>query len=456
MEPWIFMLQFPGFSGPIEHWLSHYRSAFDAWEDGGVRGLVIGRLYFTQEDGTTITAFKSDPKIYESFGLTAAPPQPRDPEKEKRLYALLDDAASRNWHVMVFSSIGVATSALPVEEDPYGVVPYAASLQDLTSAYPQIHGHIIDGPGENPYELAFHHGGELFEIQDHHRKQWPHLGVDVDRAERGMAHLRRRFHELTPSAVRYKAQGGMLAALDLFDVNEDALYWLRARREATLGYLAAVRRQVDKLDRKVELGGIPRTATFSSLTGQDYQQLGRYLDYVFPKHYFWHRGFDGMYGTIARWVKQLSQWNPLLTEEDCFAVVKSLFGIELPGITTLTDMERGFPDEFFSRIVHGETLRALEAVGDPDKVIAWVSTGRSPHGGDSMTTYDLQRMLIESQRAGLKRFIFHSTEELGAAEWRVISGMFGNLWNEDPTGYWPVATEKPDTWNGGRKPITSD
>ena len=455
MEPWMFMLQFPGFTGPIEHWLDHdrYREAFDAWEDGGVRGLVIGRLYFTQDDGTQIPAFKSDPKIYQSFGLEPGPPLPRDPEKEKRLVQLLDDAASRGWHILTFSSIGVPTGALPRHVDPHRAVSYAASMKDLVCALPQLHGHIIDGPGENHYELGFHHGGELFEIRDEVRATWSHLGVDIDRAERGMNHLKKSFHELTPSRVRYHATGGMLSCLDLFDLDEDALYWLRTRRRFTLDFLRTIRSQIDKLDLKVQIGGIPRTATFSPLTGQDYHELGRTLDYVFPKHYFWHRGFDGMYGTIARWVTTLSQWNPSLTEEDCFAVVKALFGIDLPGVNSIADMEGGFPDEFFSKVVYGETRRALEAVGDPDKVIAWVSTGRSPHGGDPMPARDLQGILSESQRAGLKRFLYHSTEDLGAAEWRVISGMCGNLWNEDPEGYWPTATEKPDTWDGKRKHV---
>jgi hypothetical protein len=28
----------------------------------------------------------------------------------------------------------------------------------------------------------------------------------------------------------------------------------------------------------------------------------------------------------------------------------------------------------------------------------------------------------------------------------------GKEWVEDPEGYWPPDTPKPDTWNGGRKP----
>ena len=436
MVPWIFT------QSPLEYWMTDYKRTFNAWEDGGVRGIVFGYLRFMQEDGTAIPTFPPDPKVYESFGVSPPAEAPRDPEKEKQLHAMLDDAASRGWHIMTFSVPG-GGGGRPLEEDPYGVVGFAASAQDTMNAYPQAHGVIIDGPGEQHYELAFHHGGELLEIREGERHRFAALGKDIDRLERGIGHLRERLHNLTPSLVRYHAPGGMLAALTLFDINEDALYWLRTRQETALGYMKAVRAQVDGLNRKMELGGIPRTATFSSLTGQNYQQMAPLFDYIFPKHYYWHRGFDGMYGTIARWVRKLSEWNPVLTEEDCFAVVKSLFGLELPGVHSLMDMELGFSEEFFSEVVYNETRRALEAIGDIDKVIAWVSTGRSPHAGDAMTAGDLHGILTASERAGLERFLFHPDPDLSASEWRVISGACGNLWEQSRDGYWPSDSEKP-------------
>jgi hypothetical protein len=115
-------------------------------------------------------------------------------------------------------------------------------------------------------------------------------------------------------------------------------------------------------------------------------------------------------------------------------------------------MEKGFPDEFFDKIVFSETKRALEATRNPDKVIAWVSTGRNPHAGDPMPAHDLERILAASHRAGLKRFIFHPDVNIGAAEWKVISRMCGKEWKEDPNGYWPADTPRPETWNGGRTP----
>ena len=153
--------------------------------------------------------------------------------------------------------------------------------------------------------------------------------------------------------------------------------------------------------------------------------MASYFDIVFPKHYYWHRGFDGLYGTVARWVQRLCRWNPSLTESDAFLVVRSLFGIDLPRVDDLLDMELGFPQEFFDELVLAESERALAAVGDPDKVIFWVSTGRSPHAGDSMGARDLHGILTASERAGARRFLFHPDPEMGAPEWRVISNMCG-------------------------------
>ena len=461
MVPWIFV------HNPLERWLGDYHHTFDAWEDGGVCSIVVGRLWFDQEDGPGIPlwggiltpSFPADPKVYESFGLNPPPETPRDTDKEKQLHALLDNAASRGWHIMIFDSRdGLRllyqrgqniTSGLSLEEDPYGAVEVAAGIQDIMNAYPQVHGVILDAPGEHNYELAFHRGTEFLSPTAYERSRFVPLGVDIDRLERGIAHLRNRFRHLTPDLVRYHAPGGMLAALTLFDLNEDALYWLRIRRETALGFMAAVREQIDGVKPKVELGGIPRTAAFSGLTGQDYQQMASYFDYIFPKHYFWHRGNDGMYGTVARWVQQIAAWNPALTEGDCFAVVKAWLGLELPGISSLLDMEVGFPEEFFSQIVYNETRRVLEAIGDDDKVIAWVSTGRSPHGGDAMPARDLHGILAASERAGLKRFLFHPDPDLGAPEWSVISGLCGNLWHQSRDGYWPPDTDKPHEFTRG-------
>ena len=429
MEAWVFTCS----DSPLEHWLDGFETRFDAWEEGGVTGIVVGRMAFRQDDGSTIPAYAPDPEVYKALGAEVPAPSPRDLEKEKKLQAMLDNAAARGWRILIFSGVGST-----------------AHVQDQMNTFPQVHGVIADGPGENHYELAFHHGGELLELRPGEEARFGQIGAEIDRLHRGIHHLRHRLHNLTPELVRYHADGGMLGSLLLFDINEDVLYWLRQRQERARFDWQYMRNQVDAVDRKVELGGIPRAVTWSSLTGQNYHQMAEYFDYIFPKHYFWHRGMDGMYGTISRWVKRLGKWNATLTEADCFAVVKALLGIELPGINSLMDMEMGFPDEFFSKVVYNETKRALAAVGDPDKVIAWVSTGRSPHGGDQMQARDLHGILSASQQAGLKRFLYHPEPDFGAAEWTIISSLCGKQWDEDPNGYWPTETDKPGFWDGGR------
>ena len=331
-------------------------------------------------------------------------------------------------------------------EDPVGAVEVAAGVCDIMAAFPQAHGVVLDQPGEHDYELEFHRGTALLELSDLQRWRFEMQGADVARIERGQARLRRRMRTLTPGLVRYLAPGGMLGALELFDVDEDVLYWLRVRRQTALDFMARVRTELDDRADRVVLGGIPRTAAFSGLTGQDFSEMAAYFDFVFPKHYFWHRGNDGLYGTVARWVQQVATWNPELDEADCFAVVKAWLGLELPGIDSLADMELGFPEQFFAELVYAETRRALEAVSDAERVIPWVSTGRCPHGGEAMPARDLDGILKASQRAGATRFLFQPDPDLGAGEWSVISRLCGRPWRPSPQGYWPADSTRPDSY----------
>ena len=178
----------------------------------------------------------------------------------------------------------------------------------------------------------------------------------------------------------------------------------------------------------------------------DFLAWDEIVDFLLVKHYFWHRGFDGLYGTVARWVKQIHDWNPSLSERDCFTVVKAWLGADLPEVNSLADMELGFPQAFFDQVVEEETRRALAAVSDAGKILPWVDTGRIPHGGDPMTAGDLYRILEASEKAGLERFLFHNHAHLTSAEWAVISKMCGTTWDEDPDGYWPPNTPRPSTY----------
>ena len=94
--------------------MSNYQRIFDAWADGGVRGIVFGCQRFHQQvpesgsfyqpyrSGATLPTFAADPKVYKSFGVAPPADVPRDPMKEKQLQAMLDNAASRGWEILLF------------------------------------------------------------------------------------------------------------------------------------------------------------------------------------------------------------------------------------------------------------------------------------------------------------------------------------------------------------------
>jgi len=437
---------------PLEPVMEDHERIFDAWEAGGVKALVFGRLLFQGEDGgSTVPAFESRPAPYEQRGMEveAAGAGPEG-AKERQLHAMLDDARRRDWQVFIFCPGQGTTRArpLPPEADPHGALLQAAVWEDVFTAFPEADGGIVDGWTESPYELIYHHGNAVFRaLTEGQRAAAEACGYDAARLERGRQRLEARFHNLTSAAVRYYGHHGLLSGLNLFDLDEDGLYWLRWRRSDGLEQGRAFRRELDRLPRQLLLGNGLRSAVFSGMTAFDYLAWDEILDVLLVKHYFWHRGFDGLYGTVARWVKQIGAWNPELSEADCFTVARAWLGVHLPEVESLADMDRGFPQSFFDEVVTEETSRALAAVSDPRKIVPWVDTGRMPHGGDPMTSGDLHRILTASEAAGLQRFLFHNQAHLTSAEWKVISRLCGTEWDEDPTGpYWPPSTPRPDKY----------
>ena len=260
-------------------------------------------------------------------------------------------------------------------------------------------------------------------------------------------HLFTRLHNLTDRDIRIwcgtgssssagtfsgapQGGSGLLGAFGLLGNDPALAEWLAFRMDSLtetykrLGELARANTQ-----RSFKIAAGPRSAGWSSLCGYDYGRLGDVLDVMLCKHYFWHRGFDGLYGTVARYVQTLTEWSPGLSERGALQFVTALFGIELPGIETLRDFDRGFPPEFFQTVVVRETERAIAAMGDdPERVCPWVDAGRKPHDGEPFTPHDLDRMLEAAQGAGLRRFLYHHHGNLTPGEWAVISARCGQPW----------------------------
>ena len=92
---------------------------------------------------------------------------------------------------ILFYGPGHRGRARSFEQDPFGALSLAAGVEDTMRAFPQAKGVVIDGAGEHHYELAFHHGGELFELRESEKPLLQYLGKDLSRIERGIAHLHR-------------------------------------------------------------------------------------------------------------------------------------------------------------------------------------------------------------------------------------------------------------------------
>ena len=423
----------------VEPVIDDYERLFDAWGAGGVIGLVIGPLTFADGSAT----FDPDPTVYRRLGAELPPaPANRQPERRAGLSRALQAAKDRGWQVWLFQpGIGGPTlrdqhAALIVDERAR--TAWSARIIDTLQHYPMADGGVLDGP-EWGYEISpwhmvrdGHSRSNIFDdLPESVAPACATLGYDYRALVAAKDRLEARLHAMSDREVRRHggAAGGLLGGFGLFGRDRDLFDWLNFRLDSlTACYADIVATVKDASQPGIMLAAGPRSASFAPLCGYDLPRLAGVLDLLLPKHYFWHRGFDGMYGTIGRFVETLTAWNTDLSEAAALAVVASLFGLELPEVSSLADLDAGFPTAFFETIVRQETTRVLAATGDPDRVVAWGDSGRRPHEGDPFGAGDLARLLDHAAEAGLRRFIYHHQQNLTAAEWAVISRRCGTAW----------------------------
>jgi hypothetical protein len=437
----------------IEHVMDDYERLFDAWEVGGVDGLVIGPMFFNAarllpstrlETGRNPTAtFNPDPAIYQRLRVPV-PPSPEVPaDKRKRLEMMLQAAKNRGWSVWIFQASAGASldGGGNLITDDKMQRAFCARMIDTLQHYPMVDGAIMDGP-EWGYEIAPHHMDHrsyfFHDLPESVAPKCKELGYSYESLVSAKDRLFANLHSLQSSRVTLHAHGGLFGSLRLIEGDPDLLAWFRFRIEALTGFFRGVRTCLDtEMDRPIRLGVGPRTAAFAPLCGYDFALLAEFIDVLLPKHYFFHRGFDGMVGTVYRYVETLTDWNPGLSDADALAVVKALFGLVLPGVQRREDFDRALSPEFFEQIVHMETVKALAVVDDPSRIVPWVDSGRSPHDGDPMSAGDLRMLLETAESAGLQRFLYHHHGNLTASEWTVMSRMCGETWQPLKSSYRP-------------------
>lgn len=437
----------------IEHILDDHEALFDAWEAGGVDGLVIGPMQFESPKllpggrgftpGEATPTFDPDPTVYRRLGVTPPPPPAARPEKRKKLERTLSAAKERGWSVWIFqASVGAGPGGDGhILGDERSQAAVCARMIDTLEHYPMVDGAIMDGP-EWGYEIAPHHmNHRSYIFNDLPESVAPlckRLGYEYDALVRAKDNLYKALHELTPKRLQRCEGGGLLGAFQLLGGDPNVFAWLEFRTESLSRFFRGVRATLDReMSRPIRLGVGPRSAAFAPLCGYDFDALAECMDVLLPKHYFWHRGFDGMLGTVYRYVETLADWNPGLLDQDALRVVEALFGLRFPDVTCREDMEHALSPAFFEQIVTQETRRALAAVDDPERIVPWLEAGRTPHNGDPISAGQLDHLLKAAEAAGLKRFLYHHHGNLTPAEWTVISKRCGETWNPLTSPYVP-------------------
>ncbi|HEV2122229.1 MAG TPA: hypothetical protein VGW38_05580 [Chloroflexota bacterium] len=439
---------------PLEAVLSDQERILDAWQSGGVRGLVLGRLVF-QSDGPTarpVWAFAPNHTIYRRWDVPPPPePAERFPERREQLDRLIERAKGRGWSIYLFEPAAGAgppaadgrSAARHLLTDERHRRAYLARLEDTLTQFPQADGVVLDGP-EWGYEIEPGHRANLFDdVGPEVQAAAQAMGIDYNRLVAASDRLLQRLHKISREVATLDAPGGVFNALHLLSNDPGIVSWFAFRARTMTAFYRQVHQVAEALtrarNRQVKLALSPRMPSFSALCGYDLPAMAPMFDLILPKLYIWDRGIDGLYGTVRRYVRTLMEWNPGLWEPEAFASVRALLGIalpategsDLPSITSLRELERGFPDPFFSAWLVEEVKRCIAASdGYPWKVLPWVDSGRRPHGGDPVTAHDLRRLLVATKEGGARQVLYHNHAHLTAAEWSVLSDFCGSAWRE--------------------------
>ena len=441
----------------LEGVMYDHENILDAWREGGVDGVVFGPLVFGQQklsqnaqslpsEATEVApCYDPNPAVYKRLGVEApAAPEHKLPEKRALLTKTMQATKDRGMQVYIMYADGGAGPGGPGHHlhDEKTIASRVARMVDTLEHYPMADGVVMDGP-EWGYEMAPHHMNHrsyfFNDLPEDVADMAKDLGYDYGAMVAAKDRLLKLFHNLDSKRIRSNARGGLVGAHRMLGADPDLMAWLSFRGETLTNYFRQVRQGVAAhLDRPVRMGCGPRSAAFAPLCGYDFVDLAQFMDFLLPKHYFFHRGFDGFIGTVYRYSQTLMEWNPGLTVADTLEVVQAMFGIILPGVDDdMLDFESALSPEFFEQVVTQETKRAIAAVDDPERIVPWLDTGRFPHDGDPMTSRDLKMLLDTAEAAGLRRFNYHHQGNLSPGEWAVISDKCGTRWDPRTSDWEP-------------------
>ncbi|MBU6151128.1 MAG: hypothetical protein KGR25_06730, partial [Chloroflexi bacterium] len=301
---------------PIETVLGDTERVLDAWQSGGVKGILIGPLRFDTglpdapsitdlrgahlcppSDPRRVAAFEPNPTIYRRYGVVA--PSPSGHDMAARWAALgrfLDSVKRKNiavWIIepddgMVAPDPSPNGDALPSDlrhrllfEETWQRA-FIARVEDTLGQVPQADGIVLTGP-EWGY-LPGTTGSEDFlgPLPATAAPLASALGFDLDRLIAAQTRLVTRLRKLTREAARLGAGGGAFATTTMLGNDPGIVSWLTFRARALSKFLLAVHDVTERLGKsrgkEVKFGLNPLMPSLAPLAGYDFPGLATVCD----------------------------------------------------------------------------------------------------------------------------------------------------------------------------------
>jgi hypothetical protein len=391
-------------------------------------GRFVRPYYATPRRGRLVPPFHPTRELYDGLGVVP-PDLPAGLEaKAERMQRLVAGLSARGMRVYTFGSSDGPERWL--EQEPYCINNprydqyIGARLHDYYLHFPSIAGCVTDGPGFG-YEITpgFRGGGQLCAPLckcAHCQAKASALGADLDAMERATRRAQQALHGLTPAQVSLflESQQGVFDGIDLLFEDAALVDLLRFKTASVEGSIARIYRAVKAASPGLQYGICPRLPCFATMQGCNFRRLAQVTDFIQPKHYLWMDGFDGFRGTLARYRQTLREWNPLLDDTLLEALILRLLGVSLPDGYHIDDFSRAAPQSFFQEVVHRESRKMLQRIGDAKRISPFVGL---EHSGIWLTPEELRFTLRSIAEAGLTRFTYFILNSIDDDIWRVIT-----------------------------------
>jgi hypothetical protein len=403
-------------------------------EDGHPRGLAA--MGGERVKRVPTAAYKPNPELY--AGLDWSPPDMPDhlTTQQEQLRAALQLGIRKGFRIyttddkgyFLHGSFGTgklneeAAKRTPSVTDKQGPAMTVARTRDTIANFPEISGLLLDGP-DFKWEIKPGHRDDLWVEPidtDANREFAASNEIDFNYVLDGRSRFQDFLRSFKPDMARdfIEHQHGALAEHAWWSLHPEFSAWYAFKQKAVEWSLSSSYNGVKKYLPDVAIGSSSRLPFLGPLTGHNPTRKQRYANFQMPKEYWWSGGVAGFRGTIVNWVETLMEWNPGLDEELATQLFSAMFDYPMPSDYPVSKYSEEATDEWFATSVRDQTKKMLDGAGDADRFVPWV--GLEHFGSNWLTPSELDRLLLEMQKAGAERYCYFVYNSLKPEYWDVI------------------------------------